>query len=256
MRIALPLACLIAFATPLAARDLPPGLASARLLPGWTDADGNRVAALELRLEPGWKTYWRMPGDSGLPPRFDWEASSNLDQIAYHWPAPEAIRSGDALTMGYHDALVLPLTATPVDQDHPVDLKLTIDFGLCEKICVPAHLELTAPPVGTAPDAVIEAALTKEPQPVSNQPACRLTDIEDGVQVALTLPQSDVTAAALELDDAPDVWVSGTEIEGGHAHADFVGPTGAPFDLDTDKLRLTVLSPDGAVEMRGCAPQG
>ena len=79
MRYALILSLLTAL--PAAAQDLPQGLEAARFLPGWTDAEGRRVAALELVLEPGWKTYWRSPGDAGLAPVFDWKGNyiGNVD---------------------------------------------------------------------------------------------------------------------------------------------------------------------------------
>lgn len=260
---ALGLGWLLAGAPPPAAQpagDLPPGLASARLLPGWTDASGNRVSALELRLLPGWKTYWRVPGDSGLPPSFDWSGSDNLARVTYHWPAPEAIRSGGEVTMGYHDRLILPLTAEPRDPARPVALHAALEFGLCERICVPAFLELAAPDPGKAPDPAIEAAMADVPRPVADQPVCRLEDLPDGVQVEMLLPVSDAKAVALELDDRPEIWVSGTDLrrdgDAQRATADFVPPEAAPFALDTDRLRLTVITPGGAVEMRGCAPEG
>ena len=247
-------------ALPAFAQDLPPGLTSARMLPGWTDADGNRVAAIELQLQPGWKTYWRSPGDSGLPPSFDWSASQNLGEVTFHWPAPEAIRSGDSLTMGYHDRLVLPFTAKPKDAAKPVALSAQMDFGLCENICVPAHVALMADQPAASPDPLIKAALADVPQPVQQALTCRVQDISDGVRVDVSLPASQVELAAIELAGQPEIWVSGTEIQTGAngpvAVADFVAESAAPFPLDTDRLRITMIGPDGAVEMQGCQPEG
>lgn len=240
------------------AADMPPGLASARLLPGWTDSSGNRVSALELELLPGWKTYWRAPGDTGLPPSFDWSGSDNLADVTYHWPTPEAISSGDEITVGYHNRLVLPLTIRPRDPAQPVALHTALEFGLCERICVPAYLELTAPGADDQPDPTIQAAMANVPRPVDDQPICRLKDLSDGVQVTAMLPISNARIAVLELVDHPEIWVSGTGLHHSEqaqlATADFVPPEAAPFMLDTDQLRLTVLTPEGAVEMRGCAP--
>ncbi len=252
-------AALLMAAMPLAAQELPTGLVSARILPGWSNADGSRTAAVELVLEPGWKTYWRSPGDSGLPPAFDWDGSDNLADVTFHWPAPQAIRSGGTLTMGYHDRLVLPFTATPTDPARPVALNAAIDLGLCEKICVPAHLRLSSQGAG-GPDAAITAALADVPKPVAGQPACQLRNIDDGVQLRVTLPDDTAKVAALELDGVADVWVSGTVLApdagGLSATADFVPPTAAPFDLDPAQVRVTLIGPDGATEMRGCTPEG
>jgi DsbC/DsbD-like thiol-disulfide interchange protein len=252
--------------TPLAVRaqpdDLPPGLVSARLLPGWTDAEGNRILALELELAPGWKTYWRSPGDTGLPPQFDWQGAENLAGVTLHWPAPQAIRSGEVLEMGYHDRLILPFTAHPADPGQPVRVRAQIDIGLCENICVPAALDLTAPPSGSRPDPAIAKALAAEPQRLDLRPACTVTPLADGLRVAMALPPGEATLAAIELTGQPQIWVSGAEIaptpEGAQAVVEMVGPTAAPFDLDPAALRLTVIPADGtrATEMTGCAPVG
>ncbi|WP_405403212.1 protein-disulfide reductase DsbD domain-containing protein [Paracoccus sp. Ld10] len=243
----------------IAQNELPPGLRGAQLLPGWTEPDGARVLALELLLEPGWKTYWRSPGDTGLPPQLDWVGSDNLSHVTMHWPAPQAIRSGETLEMGYHDRLVLPLTAYPQDPGKPVDITAQIDVGVCENICVPVHLELRAPPVGTQSDPVITRALAAEPQRLDSDPACYITPLADGLRVAMDLPQGDATLAAVELTDNPQVWVSAADIvpgpKGLQAVVEMVAPSGKPFDLDRDALRLTVIPADGgrATETTGCA---
>ncbi|MEL7014329.1 MAG: protein-disulfide reductase DsbD domain-containing protein, partial [Pseudomonadota bacterium] len=60
----------------------------ARLLTGWRAADGSHIAALQIDLAPGWTTYWRAPGDAGIPPYFDWHASENLSSVDVEWPSP------------------------------------------------------------------------------------------------------------------------------------------------------------------------
>lgn len=240
--------------------DLPPGLRSAQFLPGWTASSGARILALELVLEPGWKTYWRSPGDSGLPPQLDWQGSENLSHVTLHWPAPQIIQSGESLEMGYYDRLVLPMTVYSTDPDIPVQISAQIDVGLCDNICVPVHLQLQAPLAGAGTDPVIAQAMMDEPQRLDILPACDVTPIEDGLRVTIALPDSPVRLAAIELANSPQVWVSAAEIVtddiGQQAVVDMVGPSGAPFDLDRDGLRLTVIPSDGsrATDTIGCAP--
>lgn len=245
-------------AFPLAAQDLPPGIIDARLLPGWTDGQGNRISALEIRLEPGWKTYWRNPGDSGLPPSFAWQESENLEKIEFHWPAPEVITSGGEQTLGYHDVLILPFTAVPQDKNKPVELRTDIALGVCEKICVPVHLSLMADNVGSGPNPVVQAALAEVPKKLSNQPVCTIKDIEDGMQLTVDLPKHDTQAAAMELEGRPDVWVSSAKLDTLEntirATADFIEPSGKPFDLDASKLRVTQIGAESSVETMGCLP--
>lgn len=239
---------------------LPPGLQSAQLLPGWTDAQGDRVMALELQLEPGWKTYWRTPGDTGLPPHFEWAGSGNLSDVTFHWPAPQPIKSGDKLEMGYHDTLVLPFTAHATDAGKPVQVKAQVELGLCESICVPASLDLTAAPAGVDPDPVILAALDAEPERLTDRPACRLTPMDDGLKLSVDLPAPDVSLAAIELTDQPDIWISTADLvqDGAAQHAvvEMVGPSGTPFEFDPDAVRLTLVTgqegTSTAMDVLGC----
>ena len=238
---------------PAAAQDLPQGLQSARFLPGWTDADGRRVAALELVLEPGWKTYWRSPGDSGLAPEFDWKGS-NIGKVDFIWPAPEVIVSGGVRTLGFHDRLVLPFTVAPDKPGQPVGISANITFGLCENICIPARLDLVATAAGTEPDPRIEAAMALAPQTSDDLPACEIAEIEDGMTVTLSLPEPGAELA-IEYGRDPEIWVSAPELsqDGREASADFVAPSGKPFALDPQAVVMTVLGKEGAVEYRGCA---
>lgn len=250
--VATTVATTIATARPAAAQDLPQGLTSARFLPGWTDAEGRRVAALELVLEPGWKTYWRSPGDAGLAPEFDWKGS-NIGKVDFSWPAPQVVVSDGVRTLGFHDRLVLPFTVTPERPGQPVGISAQITLGLCENICIPAQLDLVAMPAGTAPDPVIQAALALAPRMATDLPACEISEIEDGMTVTLSLPEPGAELA-IEHGADPDIWVSAPELskDGREATADFVAPSGKPFALDPQAVVMTVLGKDGATEYRGC----
>ncbi|WJS84821.1 protein-disulfide reductase DsbD domain-containing protein [Paracoccus sp. TOH] len=252
------LALIFLTAAPALAQDLPPGLVAAELLPGWVTPEGHRMTALRLDLEPGWKTYWRSPGDAGVPPRFDWQASDNLAEARLLWPRPEVIDSGGERTLGYHDELVLPIEIVPARPGAPVALRATVDFGLCLDICVPAQVMLEAPPAGPGPDPVIQAAIARQPQSSDAQPDCRIEPIKDGMQVTATLPEAESGRGgevAMELSQE-DIWVSAPDTgRAGRrltAQADFVAASGKPFPLDPQALRVTLIGPDDAVAFQGC----
>jgi len=100
-------------------------------------------AGIEIRLKPGWKTYWRYPGDAGVPPRFDWSGSENLAEARVEWPAPERfVDESGAQSIGYHGQILFPVAVRPADPAAPVRLKLKLDFAVCQKLCVPAEAEL------------------------------------------------------------------------------------------------------------------
>src|SRR5436309_73004 len=88
-----------------------------RLIAGSTsDAPGAPIrAGVEIRLKAGWHTYWRYPGDAGVPPRFDFAQSENVDAVSVLWPAPRRIAEQGSTVLGYIDGLILPLTVLPKD---------------------------------------------------------------------------------------------------------------------------------------------
>ena len=135
-------------------------------------ADG-RLAGFEIKLAPGAITYWRNPGDSGLPPSFDFSASDNVADVEPIFPAPKRIVEADGgEAFGYDRGVVFPLRVTPRDGSKPVTLALHADYAVCEKICLPAQarLSLTLPGAATSPYAgAIEAALAAAPRAVEAQ---------------------------------------------------------------------------------------
>jgi suppressor for copper-sensitivity B len=134
------------------------GAARVRLVAGGLWPDGSLKAGLEFRLEPGWKTYWVNPGPTGLPPRLNFAGSGNFSRGEPFWPAPVRFDDGGTSSVGYSGTLVVPLRIEAQDAAKPVSLKLAVDYGLCEKICIPAHadLELRLVP-GMEPDKMIAA---------------------------------------------------------------------------------------------------
>lgn len=235
----------------------------AELLPGWRSPDGRHFAALQITLAQGWKTYWRSPGEAGIPPLLDFTGSDNLGAVRLHWPSPVVFDINGLQTIGYHDRLILPIEITPAREGAPVDLRLNVDMGVCRDICVPARLDLQAllPPQGR-PDPAIRAAMAAGPRPGDAAGlidiACKLTPIRDGLSLTtrITLPaQGGDEAVVIEPADGA-IWVSQTVTSraGGvlTAQADLVPPSGAPFALDRSTMRVTVVGTRGAVEVMGC----
>ncbi len=101
-------------------------------------------AYLELQLEPGWKTYWRTPGDSGVSPEATWVKSQNLARTAMSFPAPHRLADQGGESIGYKDRVVLPILIERVNTKAPVELATTLNFGVCKNICVPVEVDLMA----------------------------------------------------------------------------------------------------------------
>ncbi|MBA4791984.1 MAG: hypothetical protein H2042_19955 [Rhizobiales bacterium] len=135
--------------------------AEVRLIAGGI-ADGALEAGIEIRLAPGWKTYWRYPGDSGIPPRFDWSGSRNVRAAQVDFPAPRRFSDGaSGFSIGYKSgAVILPVRVALEAADKPTRIDLSLDFAVCEALCVPAHAQLTldVAPGGGQPNAALAAA--------------------------------------------------------------------------------------------------
>ena len=236
---------------------------SAELLSGWQMENGHHMAGLSLQLAPSWKTYWRAPGEAGIPPLFNWSGSENVKSIRIHWPSPQVFHTNGMQTIGYHDAVVLPLEVTPRDASKPVLLRAQVDLGVCKDICMPATVVVEAllenPGQG---DAAIRAALKSRPQSASEGGVtdliCAVEPIADGLRVTatLTMPFSGVAETVAFESRDPMVWVGQAEsVRQGQSLVsvvDMVSSSGAPFALDRSGVTVTVLQQGRAVEVIGC----
>ena len=130
------------------------------------------MAGLEMNLADGWKTYWRMPGDSGVPPSFDWAGSTNLAAAKALYPTPARMPEAGGTAIGYKGVVLLPIEITPTEPDKRVTLKLSLEFGLCRDICIPvnATFDLVIPPqtAGALPPNIAEA-LERVPRPAQSR---------------------------------------------------------------------------------------
>src|SRR6478672_1609607 len=120
------------------------------------------LGGIAIQLQPGWKTYWRTPGDSGVPPRFDFSKSENVEAVTVMWPAPMKFDDGaGGVSLGYKQQVVLPLRIVAKNADKPLTLRAAIDYAVCEKICIPvdASAELPITSVASTQDSTLSAAL-------------------------------------------------------------------------------------------------
>ncbi len=126
-----------------------------------TGSDGTVRLGLHLRLDPGWKTYWRSPGDAGFPPIFDWSDSDNLADAKVDWPLPERFTLYGLETFGYQDEVVLPVTVRLARPGAPTRLRLVLQYAACANVCVPYQaflaLDLPAGPARATPYAPLIA---------------------------------------------------------------------------------------------------
>jgi DsbC/DsbD-like thiol-disulfide interchange protein len=145
------------------------GHSAVRLLAG-SRSGSVLLGGIGFQLQPGWKTYWRTPGDSGVPPRFDFSKSDNVEAVTVLWPAPTKFDDGaGGNSLGYHDQVVLPLRIVAKNTDKPVTLRADVNYAVCEKLCIPveASVELAFNSVASTEDSALFAALDTVPKPAN-----------------------------------------------------------------------------------------
>jgi DsbC/DsbD-like thiol-disulfide interchange protein len=148
-----------------------------RLLAG-SRSGGVLLGGIAIQLEPGWKTYWRNPGDSGVPPRFDFSKSDNVEAVTVLWPAPTKFDDGaGGFSLGYKKQVVLPLRIVAKNNDKPVTLRAHLSYAVCDKLCIPveASSELTFSSVASTEDGNLAAALDAVPKPANIGDATPIT---------------------------------------------------------------------------------
>jgi DsbC/DsbD-like thiol-disulfide interchange protein len=164
---------------------------AARLVAGTAQTQpGAKIhrAGVEIRLAPGWKTYWRYPGDSGMPPHFDFSGSDNVGNVTVLWPAPRKLVDSEGVTIGYKDNVVFPLRVEAKDSSKPVTLRLKLDYAICEKLCIPVDARLELGVTGTAKtnDQALAAAEARVPQ---------ASDLGQGPEIAIVAVRRDAASS-------------------------------------------------------------
>lgn len=268
-----------------------PGLAAGDAATDWIDgpkADVRLISAtsavgdldtiplgVEVRLDEGWKTYWRSPGDAGIPPFVEWDGSQNLANADFQWPAPIRFNFYDLETFGYEKSVVFPIMAQVDRTGEAVNLRARVDLLVCDDVCIPhsfeAALDLPAGPATPSDHAnLIDRYQNQVPG--------------DGSRAGLSFAGADVSGpaskplirAAFRADTPfqnPDLLVEGHEDaifsspsfefhDGGRlvlasVEAEDIFGEGAAVDLESDPLVFTLI--DGARSMETAtmpAPDG
>ena len=115
--------------------------------------DGKVLAGLQFRLKPGWKVYWRSPGDAGYPPQPDFGEMVNAAAGELRWPVPERFSVLGLETLGYEDEVILPFDVSAADLTRDAEIRATVRYLTCKEICIPydASVSMTLPAGDGAP---------------------------------------------------------------------------------------------------------
>ncbi len=213
--------------------------AKARLIFEKMDHDLAHIG-LEIRLNEGWHTYWRAPGDAGLPPQFDWAASSGIDAdaVTVKWPWPTEFRDFDYQTFGYGDRVVLPMTVPLTEDEAEINLKLS--YAVCEEVCVPLNARLSLK-VDKAARQVTSLADWHERVP--DYAATLVVEAGyDGAQLVVEVPGGQGRAMIADTEDGR-IFYAPTLDEDGRARFVFT-PSALNPDPTAQKISIAVMGAD------------
>ncbi len=238
------------------------------LAAGWRLENGTHMAALKVALAPGWKTYWRVGGETGIAPRFDWTGSTNLGNVTYHWPRPDILWADGMQIIGYKNELVLPIEITPQADQGDISAALSVEIGVCRDVCIPVSMEVTAnlAPKSDEDRFLIELAMSEGAIPGESaglrSVSCALSEIEDGYRLnaEFTLPLRSTHPEVVVFESSQqDVWIapatsqrSGDRLK---AETSLISYAGGQFIVDPDELRVSIIGSETVVELGGC-PRG
>jgi len=225
-------------------------------------------AGIEIRLDPGWKTYWRYPGDSGVPPTFDFAGSANVKTVTVKWPAPERFADGaGGHSIGYVGDVVFPLRIARQDAAEGASLHVKLGYAICGKLCIPAEADLILGLSGKAraEEPALAAAQARVPRriPLGASSGLAITAVHRERSGAHERVVVDVAAPA----KMPiELFVEGPTADWALPLPEPIGPASGvaadvrrfSFDLDGlpggahaegASLTFTAVSPDDAIEV-------
>ncbi|MEG9862097.1 MAG: protein-disulfide reductase DsbD domain-containing protein [Parvularculales bacterium] len=211
---------------------------------------GEVMLGVVVNLAEGWKTYWRNPGDSGIPPIFDWSSSNNMEVTEMLWPAPERFDLPDDSSFGYKNEVLFPVRVVAPDINEPMDVALTLSYGVCREVCVPLEdkARLSIPP--GPPNSSMAAA--------DIQTALRLVPGEKDTTSGLVLdyvglkPKGNALAIGLQSEGGVDVGPYHLVVEAVDIPSVYFGvPVVEAQEQDKVQFRIPVDRSEGATSLEG-----
>ena len=218
-------------------------------------------AGLAFDLKPGWKIYWRLPGDAGYPPKLTWEGSDNIGAPVLSWPAPHRAVDAGLQTIGYTGSVILPIAVPVAVPGDAVHLHAAVDYLACEKICVPldAVLDLDIPKGEALPSTFFHAlAQAQASVPISGDSLGWRVESAESVNSDLVVTLSSerpLTHPDMLVEDGEGAAFALPVLERSGNRLTFTYPN-APSDLIGKSLTLTVLDGTATGELQATVVPG
>lgn len=236
-------------------QDVAPGVKLRLISSGHVKPDGTTLVGLEIAMPEDSKTYWRVPGETGLPTVLDFSASTAVLSHEILWPYPQREDTGDYLDYVYFGTTVLPIEVTvePGEAHAEIDAML----GVCSDICLPAQAQFSLPLVDAEPDRPnalrIKQALAMVPieWEADTRPIGNVEIAQDGAMLAVHVSDKDVDPASLIASTESGVPLFGTPQKSPEPNLVLIPVLGKSdeIDLENQDVRLTFMTGMGAFEV-------
>ena len=231
-----------------------------RMIAGATAGDKIDLG-LQFRMKPGWKIYWRSPGDAGFPPQVNWAGSVNLASAEMSWPSPERFSVLGLETLGYRNEVVLPITVSPFESGKEIALKARVRFLTCSDICVPyeTDLALVLPSGVDAPETtLIDRWRARVPRLGGDAPlSIDRIEVAGRTLVVLASAEGGFGKPDLFVEGPPGFRFGPPEIDSNGPKASMRIAVQPPGDagLEGREATLTLVDGDRAIERRVALPR-
>ncbi|MAR05327.1 MAG: hypothetical protein CMK01_08535 [Planktomarina sp.] len=229
------------------------------LLQGWREDNGTHISGLEIILAPGWKTYWRYPGDTGIPPQFDFSNSYDLKVLRVMYPVPKFTWEDGFRSIGYHNSVIFPIIIQTNSAEVPT-LNGKVDLGICKDVCIPASFTFSSNLLPIyAKDHKIENSIRNLPERGREKITCYFTPVKDGLRISLSIPLLDqeIQNVIIELEnpnssvETPKINRIGNQFK---ISANIITATGGPISVKRSEVVTTIFSDTVTSEFKGCYP--
>lgn len=217
-------------------------------------SNGLYDVAVEIKLAPSAVTYWREPGEAGVPPQFSFAGSENVASAEVLYPAPNRLDEGGIEAFGYRGGVTFPIRVKPRDATKPSRLNLSLDYAVCDRICVPAkgHAELILPQSGDGPERLqIAAAEARVPAVLPSSEADKFAIhamAADQSKPRWSLVWKGPMPVADLFVEGPDGWAFETHKTAKNTFSLTAVETPAPLSPRHVSVRLTFTGPAKAYE--------
>ncbi len=154
---------------------------------------------LEIAMKDQWYTYWRMPGDTGVAPVFDWSGSKNVKEVEVFWPTPKRFTTADMHSFGYDGTVLFPLRITPEKTGQDILVQLKLDLMICHDICIPQTMTIerlfrAGPAIPSDDATLIRASIDALP----------VRDGSDQLSIGTAILASEAVAVTVKSDEPLD----------------------------------------------------